>query len=122
MAFWVMFFIFLIFVFVTPIVANAFIAGRRMAVVRAAVERGHPFDPLLLDVDAARAWRPHPRLFLISGVLAICMGAGTVAMSVALMPNSMGRIVFGQAFLWLALGVGLLIAQLIKGKSDLSTP
>ncbi len=122
MAFWVMLFTFLIFLFVTPVVANAFIAGRRMAVIRAAVERGHPLDPALLDSAVARAWRLHPRLFLISGVLALCIGGGMFAMAVAWMPSSSARLPFGQAFVWLALGVGLLIAQLIKGKSDRSVP
>jgi hypothetical protein len=122
MAFWIMLFTFLIVVFITPVVANAYLAGRRLEVIRAAIERGHPFDPALLDSNPAHAWRPHPRLLLISGVLALCIGAGTFAMSVALMPNSAGKLVFGQAFVWVALGIGLLIAQLIKGKSDRAAP
>jgi drug/metabolite transporter (DMT)-like permease len=122
MAFWIMLFTFLIAVFVTPVVANAWLAGRRLAVIRAAVERGHPFDPALLDSGTVRAWRLHPRLFVIAGVLSMFMGAGFVGMALAMMPSSAGKPILGQALVWMALGIGLFIAHFIKGKSDRAAP
>ena len=103
-------FLFLILICIVPILVEGSKARHRLAVLRAAIERGQEIDPRIIDVLGPRP--ANPKSLLIAGIIVVAAAIGIAIFSLFLrvaQPQAFVLVV-GGACAVLCVGSGLMVA------------
>lgn len=113
MYFWILVFLFLIISVVASTVLDGFKTKQNTDLLRLAIERGQPIDPLMLDKLAQpKTKKLNPKVLLVVGILAIATASG-LGLSALFMGQLNAKAFFampGAASLLLCIGLGFLVA------------
>ncbi len=113
MYFWIMVFLFLIIAVVAGSVLDGFKTKQKTDLIRLAIERGQPIDPIMLDKLAQpKTKKLNSKVLLVVGILAIAtaLGLGLSALFMGQLNAKAFLAMPGAASLLLCIGLGLLVA------------
>ena len=111
--FWILFFLFMIIAAVAANVLDGFKTKQKTDLLRLAIERSQPIDPIMLDtLSPPKMRKVSSEVLLIVGILAIAVasGLGLAAIFFGQLNAKALLILPGVASLLLCIGLGFLIA------------